>query len=161
MNARCSARRMVCASIALSLALAPAAAEELDDAIMGVWGTQGMSAKVAIAPCPAAAGGDAICGTILWLWEPLDSAGRSKADAENPDPSLRARPLIGTRILADFRRPAPGELARGSIYNPEDGRTYAATLRPLGTDTLLVEGCFLFICRKQIWRKASAICAGP
>jgi len=30
-------------------------------------------------------------------------------------------------------------------------------VRRHGADALLVEGCVLFICRKQVWRKASAL----
>ena len=71
---------------------------------------------------------------------------------------MRDWPLIGTQILSGFRRKSTGELGGGTIYNPEDGRSYDATMRLEGSDTLVVEGCVLFICRKQVWRKLSAIC---
>ena len=45
----------------------------------------------------------------------------------------------------------------GQIYNPEDGQTYRATVRRNGADALLIEGCVLFICQKQVWRKASTL----
>src|SRR5262249_53451141 len=101
---------------------------------------------------------DRVCGAISWLWEPLDPEGRAKTDAENPDPHLRGRPLMGTPILRDFRRKSAGRLDEGTIYNPEDGRTYDATLRLQDADILIVEGCVLFICRKQIWRRTSSVC---
>jgi uncharacterized protein (DUF2147 family) len=133
------------------------AAAQSKEAMLGEWGTPGMSAKVAVARCLGLA--DLVCGTISWLWEPVDSSGRPKTDAENPDPHLRGRPLIGLQILSNFRRNSSGMLDGGTIYNPEDGRTYDATLRLQGADSLVVEGCVLFICRKQVWRRANSVCA--
>jgi sterol desaturase/sphingolipid hydroxylase (fatty acid hydroxylase superfamily)/uncharacterized protein (DUF2147 family) len=145
---------LMIAGMCFPSASTPAIALE-SDPILGEWATQGMSAKVKVAPCAERAA--LICGTITWLWEPVDDRGRAKTDTENPDARLRGRPLIGLPILSGFRRAAAGELAGGTIYNPEDGRTYDATLRLRGADTLIVEGCFLVFCRKQVWRKVSAI----
>jgi uncharacterized protein (DUF2147 family) len=147
---------LLAVACALPAPLVASAAAAPQDAVFGEWGTQGMSAKVTVAPCSARS--DLVCGTISWLWEPVDASGRPKTDAENPSPDLRGRPLIGAQILSGFRREPSGALDGGTIYNPEDGRTYGATLRLQGADTLAVEGCVLFICRKQIWRRASAVC---
>jgi hypothetical protein len=38
----------------------------------------------------------------------------------------------------------------GKIYNPEDARTDDATMRLQGPDTLIVEGCVLFIGQKGL-----------
>jgi uncharacterized protein (DUF2147 family) len=69
---------------------------------------------------------------------------------------VRSRPLLGLSILSGLA-PAAGGGWSGRIYNPEDGKTYNATVRRTGPDSLLVEGCVLFICQKQVWRKASAL----
>ena len=62
-------------------------------------------------------------------------------------------------MLFDF---APGSRPQswtgGHIYNPEDGRTYSATLTQRSTDLLEVEGCVLFVCSRQVWRKLPATC---
>lgn len=62
-------------------------------------------------------------------------------------PAAVQPPLIGLQMLSDF---APGTRAQiwsgGTIYNPEDGRTYAATLTLRAPDLLEVEGCVLIIC---------------
>jgi sterol desaturase/sphingolipid hydroxylase (fatty acid hydroxylase superfamily)/uncharacterized protein (DUF2147 family) len=145
------------AGLALALAGPRAGAFDPQQAFLGEWGTQGMNGKVNLARCPGQA--EMICGTITWLWEPVDQSGRPMTDSQNPDARMRDRPLIGTQILSGFRRKSTGELGGGTIYNPEDGRTYNATMRLQGSDTLVVEGCVLFICRKQVWRKASAIWA--
>jgi uncharacterized protein (DUF2147 family) len=146
------------ASIGLAFLASSAKAGEVADAISGVWGTQGMNAKVTMARCQDPGGAELICGTITWLWEPFDRAGQPKTDSENPDARLRNRSLIGVKILSGFRRKTSDKFDGGMIYNPEDGRTYDSTLRLQGPDTLVVEGCFLFICRKQIWRRVSSIC---
>lgn len=129
------------------------------EGMVGEWATPGMSAKVAIAPC--ADRRDRVCGAITWLWEPVDPSGAPKSDGENPDAQLRRRPLIGAQILSGFHAASSGRLEGGTIYNPEDGHTYDASLHLQGSDTLVVEGCVLFICRKQVWRRASSVCATP
>ncbi|HSH98975.1 MAG TPA: DUF2147 domain-containing protein, partial [Reyranella sp.] len=106
-----------------------------------------------LARCPAAA---TLCGTVRWLWEAVDEKGRPRLDTQNPEASLRSRPLVGVSILSGLTL-APGGGWSGRIYNPEDGQTYRATLRPTATDALLVKGCVLFVCRKQTWRRANAL----
>jgi uncharacterized protein (DUF2147 family) len=160
MRAAASIALTALVSLALALFAPLAEAGEADDAIFGVWGTQGMNAKVNVGRCQDAGITEHICGTITWLWEPMDRSGRPKTDSENPDERLRNRSLIGVQILSGFRRSTSGKLS-GKIYNPENGRTYEATMRLQGSDTLIVEGCVLFICEKQIWRRASSICERP
>jgi len=138
-------------SAALLLAAAPQAMAE--DGVLGRWATPGVSAIVELSAC---AGSWTLCGTIRWLWDAVDEKGRPRLDSQNGDASLRPRPLLGLAILSGLK-PARGGGWEGQIYNPEDGQTYRATVRRHGADALLVEGCVLFICRKQVWRKASAL----
>ena len=126
-----------------------------DEGPAGRWATPGVAAIVELAPCSDTSG---LCGTIRWLWEANDEKGRPRLDTQNADATLRARPLIGLSILSGLA-PAAGGSWAGRIYNPEDGQTYRATLRRVGNDTLVIEGCVLFICQKQIWRSASALTA--
>ena len=142
--------RAALAAMLLLAAVRPAAAE---DGVPGRWVTPGASAIVELAPCAGAA---TLCGTIRWLWDAVDAKGQPRLDSQNADASLRARPLLGLALLSGLK-PARGGGWEGQIYNPEDGQTYRATLRRHGADALLVEGCVLFICQKQIWRKASVL----
>jgi Delta7-sterol 5-desaturase len=138
-------------AIVLSLmAIRPAAAE---DSALGRWLTPGASAVVELAPC---ADGSTLCGTIRWLWDATDDKGRPRLDSQNTDASQRARPLLGLAILSGLA-PKHGGGWQGRIYNPEDGQTYRATVSRRGADTLVVEGCVLFVCQKQVWRKASSL----
>lgn len=133
----------------------PVSADE--PALVGRWLTERANAVVQIGPCTGAGAGQ-VCGTIVWLWQPNDDSGRPRRDTENQAADRRDRPLIGTEILTGFAAKSPGYWAGGRIYNPEDGRTYDANLRLNGADALVVEGCVLFICKKQSWRRASAVC---
>jgi uncharacterized protein (DUF2147 family) len=123
------------------------------DEVFGRWATPGVSAVVELAPC---GDGVTLCGTIRWLWDALDERGRSRTDAQNADTSLRTRPMVGLTILSGLK-PDSGGGWQGRIYNPEDGQTYRATVKRRGADTLVVEGCMLIACSKQVWRRASVV----
>jgi len=123
------------------------------DEVFGRWATPGVSAVVELAPCPD---GATLCGTIRWLWDALDERGRPRLDTQNSEVGLRSRPLVGLAILSGLRADPAGGW-QGRIYNPEDGQTYRATVKRRGADTLVVEGCVLIVCSKQVWRKATSV----
>ena len=119
----------------LAAPLLPAAAEAADPT--GLWWAERGSAQVEIARC-----GDALCGRVAWLRHPFDEHGCPLRDAENPDPALRARPVVGLEILRNLQ-PAPGaapEWNGGEIYDPTRGRTYDAVVHLDGPDRLRVRG---------------------
>lgn len=129
------------------------------DGIYGIWATQGFGSKVRIARCGRENG--SICGEIVWLWEPNDDQGAAILDANNPDDNLTTRPLLGINILEGFAFDSDrGDWRGGRIYNPEDGRSYRATIRRRDGSTLEVKGCAARIfCQTQIWRLASTVCS--
>jgi len=93
-----------------------------------------------------------VCDGKLWgvvSWE--QTAGK---DEENPDPSLRGRPTLGLPIILGMTPKEPSRWA-GSIYNPENGKTYDATVTVKGADLLEVEGCTLrgWICSSEDWTR--------
>jgi uncharacterized protein (DUF2147 family) len=112
--------------------------------ITGRWVTQGGQAVVEVAPC-----GQALCGRIVRILKP--GPGGQASDANNPDKSLRARPIQGLTILSSFT--ANDDHWRGRIYDPQSGRTYRSELRSAG-GTLKVKGCFGPFCRTQTWTRA-------
>jgi uncharacterized protein (DUF2147 family) len=146
-------RAIVRAVLATTLSLALVQPVAAQDGVLGRWATPAVSAIVELAACPGAA---TLCGTIRWLWDAVDEKGRPRLDSQNTDASLRARPLLGLVILSGLN-PRQGGGWEGRIYNPEDGQTYRATLTARGPDTLSVEGCVLFVCRTQVWRKTSVL----
>lgn len=117
----------------------------------GVWLTQAGDAKVQVAPC-----GNTLCGTIVWLKQPLDpNTGRPQADDKNPDPAKARRPLIGLNLFVDMK-PAGGKWS-GRIYNADDGKTYDSSVSLLGARALKVEGCVLVFCGSETWKRISGI----
>jgi uncharacterized protein (DUF2147 family) len=48
----------------------------------------------------------------------------------------------------------PGFWRSGRLYNPEDGRDYKGSLHLQSPNRLVVDGCVLFLCRTQVWRRA-------
>ena len=140
------------------LALASAAAAALATSaqaagtVQGDWITQSGSAKVRVAPC---AGGK-LCGAVVWMKTPLDkTTGKPQLDAKNPDPALRARPIIGLLLIKDFKSAPGGKWTGGTIYDPESGKTYASKMALNPDGTLKVEGCIAIICQAQTWKAAN------
>lgn len=122
----------------------------------GYWVTEGYASVVEVGPCETAEA--SLCGEIVWLWAAVDGNGQPVLDAENPDRELRRQPLLGRHILIHMVRGSSEPLsASGDIYNPGDGRTYRATMTLVDDDTLYVEGCVLFLCKTQVWRRPSAL----
>lgn len=110
------------------------------DAIVGIWATDKAEAHVEIFRTD-----EGYAGRIIWLKEPFfpadDSmAGRPKIDRENPDPGLRQREIIGLQIVQGFRYDGDGKWSGGTIYDPENGKTYKAKMWLTGDATLKVRG---------------------
>lgn len=137
--------------------LASGRAEAARADIAGRWATPGFGSIVELRPCAIAP--DAMCGRILWLWDPNDAAGKRRADAHNPDRALRSRPLIGVEIMRGLRETSPGEWTDRSVYNPDDGRTYTGAVK-LRNGRLELRGCALnVICQTQVWRRLDEVIA--
>jgi Delta7-sterol 5-desaturase len=118
--------------IGLTMAGSPGQSRAETLGIHGLWATQGFGAIVDIGPCEGAP--DKACGRIVWLWEP--------------------GPLIGTLILQAFTETAPGIWRGGTVYNPDDGRSYSGSITLTEAGNLKLEGCALGIfCQTQQWRR--------
>ncbi|MCD4748493.1 MAG: DUF2147 domain-containing protein [Thermoanaerobaculales bacterium] len=105
------------------------------DRILGLWATD-----------PEGEGGQAhievslndgkYCGTIVWLAEPVYAAddeqgmgGQAKVDRENPDPDLKSRSIQGMVTFEGFTYAGKDKWKEGTIYDPDNGKTYSCTLR--------------------------------
>ena len=138
---------LLSAIVSTSAAAQTAAAQMLDE-----WWTPGFNARVKLAACD-----DKLCGTIVWAWDDQPSGASDK------------RPLVGQRIISGMKlEPKSSEKASdkaqtyaGSIYNPEDGQTYKATMRLKTPNTLVVAGCVLVFCQEQIWRRHDSLRSPP
>ena len=142
-------------TLAASGAILGEARAQPSAAIAGNWATRGFGSVVQLRPCTGAP--ETMCGRIVWLWEPNDANGRPRVDNHNPERGLRARSLVGVEIVRGLRETAPGVWSEGSIYNPDDGRTYTGALR-VRNGALELRGCALgLFCQTQIWRRPNDV----
>lgn len=133
MNRRLSGLFVV---IVLVVAAGNLAGASSSEGLTGLWLTQDRDGHVRIEPCD-----DGLCGSIVWMEDPLDETGTQRRDVKNPDRSLRDRPVQGMTILRIGDEPdAKGVLRGGQIYDPKTGRTYRCTLRSAGSGVLKVRG---------------------
>jgi len=116
------------------VAAGPVAAQD-GDAILGLWATD-----------PEGGGGEAhvevykeggkYFGKIIWLAQPVyppddpkGTPGEKKTDLNNPDPDLQDRPVIGLLITKDFVYKGNGLWHKGTIYDPDNGKTYKSKIK--------------------------------
>jgi uncharacterized protein (DUF2147 family) len=128
----------------LVLALVASAAMADGDGILGVWATEpdGNQAHIEISKV------DGLYeGRVVWLEEPVyaeaegpEWAGKAKVDRENPDPELRSRPAIGLRLMEGFRYSGGNLWHKGTIYDPENGKTYKCKMTLSDDGVLKVRG---------------------
>ena len=106
----------------------------------GTWMTKEGDSRIRISSC-----GKALCATIVWTKEP-------GTDGQNPDPGLRSRNIVGVDLSRDMQPDGSGGWL-GSIYNPDNGKTYRATMRRRGESELEVGGCILggLLCGSDTW----------
>jgi uncharacterized protein (DUF2147 family) len=78
-------------------------------------------------------------GKIVWLQKPKDESGKPKVDKNNPNTSLRNKPLLGLTMLRNFEYD-DGEWSGGNIYNQSDGKEYKAYMKLKDKNTLAVRG---------------------
>ena len=91
-----------------------------DDAFTGFWTTSNLTSIVEITACDSA-----LCAEIVWLWD-VSVAGRKMLDKKNPQESKQKNSLVGRQLFSRFNK--DGDRWQGRIYNPEDGRTYRASV---------------------------------
>ncbi len=112
----------------LRLELPRAAAAGISE---GIWAID-QKAGVQIFEC-----GGLLCGRIAWLQKPRNSAGQPKRDTKNPGPISRQRILCGQTILWGLQPVSQGRWKDGSLYNPDDGKTYSVAAELRSTDTIV------------------------
>jgi len=113
-----------------------------DDKIVGLWNTPRNDCKIEIFKR-----GIKYCGRIAWLKEPLyradeggGMAGRPVVDRENPNPNLRSRMLIGLQLIEGFTYIGKNVWEKGTIYNPDNGKTYKCKMTLSAPNHLEVKG---------------------
>jgi len=133
------------AALAATLTALAAARPRAAEPIAGRWLTVGGKAIVQIAPCSRS-----MCGKIERIVKA--TPGRPQTDVNNPDPAKRKNPLTGLSLLSGFSD--AGDVWKGTIYDPESGKSYNSKVSRNGDGTLKVQGCIAFFCKTQTWTPA-------
>ena len=130
--------------------IAYAASDELSP--VGVWSSEGDDSHIEIEKC-----GIHLCGSIVWLKDPLGPDGKDAIDSNNPDPALRKRRLVGLPLLSAFEQSStdPAQWTDGRIYDPDDGRTYSCKITVVDRNSLRLRGYFgiSLFGKNQIWTR--------
>ena len=124
-------------------------AQSADD-IVGVWLTEGGKSKVEISIKDGK-----YFGKVIWLKEP-NRDGKPKLDRNNEEESLRSRTIVGIEVLQDFVWD-DDEFEDGTIYDPENGKTYSCVITFDGKNTLNVRGYigFSLMGRTTVWTRVN------
>ena len=120
--------------------------------ILGVWLTTDGKAHIEIFQC-----GEQYCGKIVWLSEPLED-GQPKRDKENPDDTLRNRPILGLVLMRDFTYEGDATWSGGTVYDPESGDEYRGKMTLQDAKTLDLRGYVLLplFGRTETWTRVVA-----
>ena len=145
-------KKAICLFIVMLLSLTAGAQNNSAEAdkITGKWLTGNGKAHIQITKY-----GDKYGGKIVWMREPNDETGKPKLDIKNPDEAKRKNPKMGLSILLGFTYDGDGEYEEGTIYDPENGKTYKCVINIEGNDILKVRGYvgFSLIGRTDTWTR--------
>jgi len=126
------------------------------DALLGIWLTEEKNSQVEITKTS----NGQFVGRIVWLNEPLNEDGKPKTDKENPNASQRNQRLLGLQILKGFTYDAnKKEWTGGTIYDPDNGKTYSAFMKLDGNNTMVLRGYVMgmrMLGRNSTWTRESA-----
>jgi hypothetical protein len=93
-----------------------------------------------------------LCGVMEHIFTAKGEDPLGILDTNNPEESLRTRPLIGIKLLVSFNPFAKKGIYRdGLIYDPRSGKSYKGKLSLIDEFTLKVEGCIAFLCQGVQW----------
>jgi uncharacterized protein (DUF2147 family) len=67
-------------------------------------------------------------------------AGKEKVDRENPDATLRTRKIVGLVLMSGFVFDGKGTWQKGTIYDPDNGKTYKSKIKITDGGVLKVRG---------------------
>ena len=92
-------------------------------------------------------------GRLAWLRQPDDDKGRPNLDENNPDPALRRRPVLGL-VIIHVSYTGRGSW-KGTVYDPDNGKTYGCNICLAGPDTMKLRGYlgFSLFGRTETWKR--------
>ncbi|WP_119462540.1 DUF2147 domain-containing protein [Rhodospirillaceae bacterium SYSU D60014] len=121
----------------------------------GVWLTEDKDAALTITKCNSR-----LCGRIIWLESATDRSGSPRLDQNNPDPAKQTQPICGLVVITGLEPSGPDRWD-GSVYNPQDGKTYSGYITVLSDTTLALRayiGLPIFG-KSQTWTRVDSAAA--
>lgn len=123
------------------------------DKVIGIWLTEKKGSQIRIFK----ATDGKYYGKIEWLEEDKD-----RLDVNNPDEKLRSKKVMGMLILRGFSyNESKKQWDNGTIYDPENGKTYDCFMWFDGNDNQLhIKGYVLgmkFIGRETLWTRENEL----
>jgi uncharacterized protein (DUF2147 family) len=103
--------------------------------LTGVWTTEDGLGAVEFYPCA-----EKRCGRIVWLKNPRGDDGKPLHDANNPKKEAREKPICELDIVHDLQLQRDGTWDQGTIYDPDEGKTYSVAVKVLPKGDLEVTG---------------------
>ena len=155
--------RLVSCLLLFAASATPALADG-PDGVLGTWVTADGKARIEVTKQ-----GEVYDGSIVWLKEPLyppddkDAPGQPKADRNNPDKSLRSRPIIGLPLIQGFKYAGDNVWTDGTIYDPDSGKLYSCKMTLMMDGSLRVRGYvgISLFGRTEIWTRPAPGTANP
>lgn len=113
--------------------------------VFGTFLTQERTSTVTIEDC----GDGSPCGRVSWIDPNAMEPGMT------PDSALTkaGEPVLGLLMLQGFEKRRK-DWRGGTIYDPENDKSYASRLKRLDDGRLQVKGCIGPICQTQVWDQA-------
>lgn len=131
----------------IAAALAATASAQDGHDVFGIFLTQAQTSTVTIEDC----GDGSPCGRVSWIDPTAMEPGQTPSTATTP----AGDPVLGLLMLEGFAK-RKKDWRGGTIYDPENDKTYASRLKRLTNGNLEVKGCIGPICQTQIWQPAPA-----
>jgi uncharacterized protein (DUF2147 family) len=118
----------------------------------GFWLTADKSGIIEIYRC---ADDGNLCGRLASFSINPDDPNPQALDLKNPDPAARNRSLCGLIFMQDFKPAGANRWEEGSIYDPESGKTYHATVTLQADGALRLRGYIgiSLIGRSEVWTR--------
>ena len=132
---------------AAAAAILMSAGAQADDGhdVFGIFLTEAKTSTVTIADC----GDGSPCGRISWIDPTAMEPGQTPETAR----TQAGDPVLGLLMLEGFEQ-RKNDWRGGTIYDPENDKSYASRLKRMKDGRLQVKGCIGPICQTQVWDPA-------
>jgi uncharacterized protein (DUF2147 family) len=122
---------------------------------VGEWLVEDGSARIKVVSCPQAQGQPATLWGVIW------AESQPGLDKQNPDPSMKNRPMLGVPILIGMKQTQANRW-EGKIYDATRGSLFDSNISVDRSDRLAVRGCVAGIfCGGQDWKRVTGTNTPP